>query len=152
MTSTQENTVKAATLLDQVQHVSAAVSVRDLDESVSWYVEKFGFAVQSSQDFPAISARVAYLRHRDVVLELIQATPAVGIERPAPPYNYAVRGYAQISLYVEDIYQARALAQAQGLPIVSDIVTAPELGVSVFLTKDLDGNYIEIAHSDWPTA
>lgn len=149
MTAPHATPTRAGTLLDLVHHVSAAVSVRELDRSVEWYTERLGFAVVSTQDFPAIDARVAYLRHGDTVLELVQSTPAVAVTRPAPPYNYVVLGWAQISLTVDDIQQARRMAEELGLTIVSDIVTAPDLGVSVFVTQDLDGNLIEVAQLDW---
>jgi lactoylglutathione lyase len=152
MTASQATPTRAGTLLDLVRHVSAAVSVRDLDRSVDWYTDKLGFDVVATQDFPAIGARVAYLRHGDTVLELVRSTPAVAVTRPAPPYNYVVLGWAQLSLAVDDIQQARLLAGERGLTIVSDIVTAPDLGVTVFVTQDLDGNLIEIAQLDWMTS
>lgn len=138
-----------ANLVRQVKRVSAALSVRDLDQSVQWYTTNLGFEVVASQDFPAINARVAYLRNRKVVLELVQASPSVHIERPAPPFNYVVQGFAQLALYVDDLEEAKSLALSQGLMLVSDIVSAPELGVQVFLIHDLDGNLIEFAQADW---
>lgn len=152
MTSTAETQVGKATLVDQVQHVSAAVSVRDLDASIKWYGEHLGFEVVVAQDFPAVSARLAFLRSGNVFIELVQSTPAVAITRPAPPLNYVVIGYAQISLYVADVEVARQLAQEQGLPIVTEITSVPDLGVAAFFTQDPDGNLIEIIHCDWATA
>ncbi|PPK70206.1 VOC family protein [Actinokineospora auranticolor] len=154
MTLTAGETVEAAqrALVRQVKQVSAAVSVSNLDDSIAWYADNLGFEVVTRQDFPAINARVAYIRNRKVVLELVQAEPAVRIHRPAPPFNYVVQGFAQLSLYVDDIATAKAQALAQGLSLVSDIVSAPDLGVQVFLLQDLDGNLIEVAQASWLAA
>ena len=136
-------------LTKSIKRVAVALSVRDLDASVQWYTAHLGFAVVAAQDFPAINARVAYIRSGKLIIELVQTTPSVRVERPAPPYNYTVQGYAQVALYVDNLQEAKDAALAQGLTLASDVVSAPGLGVQVFTVQDLDGNVIEIAHADW---
>jgi catechol 2,3-dioxygenase-like lactoylglutathione lyase family enzyme len=150
MTTTAGEATRAAkALTKKIKRVSVALSVRDLDASAQWYTEYLGFAVVAAQDFPAINARVAYIRSGKLVIELVQTTPSVRVERPAAPYNYTVQGYAQLSLYVDNLHEAKEAALADGLTLLSDVVSAPNLGVQVFLLQDLDGNVIEVAHADW---
>jgi catechol 2,3-dioxygenase-like lactoylglutathione lyase family enzyme len=136
-------------ILSTVQWISACLSVSDLDVSADWYIDKLGFETVLRQDFPALSARLAYLRHRDLVLELVESTPSAGIVRPAPPLHGLVRGISQITFYVPDIREAFAGVRAQGLPIVMDLVEVPQIGVSAFFTEDPDGNLIEFHQAAW---
>ena len=138
-----------APILSTVQWISVCISVRDLDDAVSWYTEQLGFAEVLRQDFPSLSAGLAYLRHGDLVIELVQSTPSAGVQRPAPPLHAVLRGISQLSLYVPDIHEALAAVKAKGLPIVMDLVEVPVIGVAAFFTQDPDGNLIEFHQADW---
>ena len=136
-------------ILSAVQRLSVCISVRDLDESVSWYTEQLGFKPVLRQDFPELSARLAYLRYRNLVVELVESSPSAGVARPTPPQHALVRGISQLTLYVSDARYALALVKANGLPIVMDLVEVPDIGVTAFFTQDPDGNLIEFHEAEW---
>jgi methylmalonyl-CoA/ethylmalonyl-CoA epimerase len=146
---TIEHDAPAPAILSTVQWISVCISVRNLDDAVSWYTEQLGFEQVLRQDFPALSAGLAYLRHGDLVIELVESTPSAGVERPAPPLHAVVRGISQLSLYVADAREALAAVKAKGLPIVMDLVEVPVTGVTAFFTQDPDGNLIEFHQADW---
>lgn len=145
---TSDNDTRPA-ILGAVQWLSACISVRDLDESVSWYTEQLGFEQVLRQDFPELSAGLAYLRYRNLVIELVESSPSAGVSRPTPPRHALVRGITQLTLYVPDAHHALALVKAKGLPIVMDLVEVPITGVTAFFTQDPDGNLIEFHQADW---
>lgn len=136
-------------ILSTVQWLSSCISVSDLTEAVTWYTEKLGFEVVLRQDFPELSAGLAYLRFGNLVIELVESTPSAGVSRPAPPRHATVRGITQLTLYVADAHHALALVKEKGLPIVMDLVEVPVTGVTAFFTQDLDGNLIEFHEADW---
>jgi lactoylglutathione lyase len=136
-------------VLDTVRRISACLSVSDLDASVRWYTERMGFAEVVRQDFPELHARLAYLRHGDLILELVQSSPTAGVTRPAPPGHTVVRGITQISLHVDDAKAAMREAEAAELPLVTGILEAPQIGVRAFFSQDPDGNLIEFHQADW---
>jgi len=136
-------------ILSAVQWMSVCISVSDLEASVNWYTGQLGFEPVLRRDFPELSAGLAYLRYRDLVIELVESSPSAGVTRPAPPRHALVRGISQISLYVPDIRHALELVEDRGLPIVMDLVEVPAMGVSAFFTQDPDGNLIEFHQADW---
>jgi catechol 2,3-dioxygenase-like lactoylglutathione lyase family enzyme len=145
MTSDNDTTA----ILSTVQWLSVCISVSSLDESVSWYTEQLGFEQVLRQDFPELSAGLAYLRHGDLVIELVESSPSAGVERPAPPRHALVRGITQLTLYVPDAHRALEQVKAKGLPIVMDLVEVPVTGVTAFFSQDPDGNLIEFHQADW---
>lgn len=147
--STVNDSTVETPFLAQVRLLSACVSVASLDASVDWYVERLGFEVLLTKDFPEMSARLAYLRYGDLVIELVESRPSVGIDRPPPSHHAMVRGVTQLTLHVADVRRARALAGARGLPIVMELTEVPEIGVAAFFTRDIDGTLIEIIQADW---
>ncbi len=137
-------------ILEGVQRISACLSVTDLDASVLWYTERMGFEEVLRRDFPDLNARLAYVRWGDLILELVQSTPSVGVSRPAPPAGHTiVRGITQVSLHVEDAQKAMEQVKEAGLPLLTDLIDAAPIGVKAFFSQDPDGNLIEFHQADW---
>ncbi len=137
-------------LLDGVRCISACLSVVDLDASLLWYTERLGFEEVLRKDFPELNARLAYVRHGELVLELVQSEPSVGVTRPAPPAGHIiVRGVTQISLHVDDAEKAMEQVKAAGVPPLTGLIDAAPIGVKAFFSEDPDGNLIEFHQADW---
>jgi catechol 2,3-dioxygenase-like lactoylglutathione lyase family enzyme len=129
--------------------LSACISVADVKRCAQWYVDRLGFEVVRWREFTEYAACVAYLRCRDLVLELVQTAGSVAVPRPGPPRHGSVRGISQITFYVVNIGDARNWVKERGLVVVMETVTVSDLGVSSFFIEDIEGNLIEFSCADW---
>jgi catechol 2,3-dioxygenase-like lactoylglutathione lyase family enzyme len=116
--------------------VSVRYLVTDVDESVAFYTEHFGFEVLTS--FPPAFADVARGR-----LRLLLSGPSSSAGRPMPDGRVPTPGgWNRIHLIVEDIEAEVERLRAAGLPFRNDVVTGP--GGKQILVDDPSGNPIEL--------
>ena len=116
--------------------VSVRYLVTDVDESIAFYTEHFGFELRSSH--PPAFADVARGR-----LRLLLSGPASSAGRPMPDGRVpGPGGWNRIHLIVDDIEAEVARLRAAGLPFRNDVVTGP--GGKQVLVDDPSGNPIEL--------
>ena len=116
--------------------VSVRYLVADVDESIAFYTEHFGFEVLTS--FPPAFADVARGG-----LRLLLSGPASSAGRPMPDGRVpGPGGWNRIHLIVDDIEAEVARLRAAGLPFRNDVVTGP--GGKQILVDDPSGNPIEL--------
>jgi catechol 2,3-dioxygenase-like lactoylglutathione lyase family enzyme len=116
--------------------VSVRYLVTDVDESIAFYTEHFGFEVLTS--FPPAFADVVRGR-----LRLLLSGPASSAGRPMPDGRVPEPGgWNRIHLIVDDIDAEVARLSAAGLPFRNDVVTGP--GGKQILVDDPSGNPIEL--------
>ena len=116
--------------------VSVRYLVDDVEASIAFYTEHFGFTVLSSM--PPAFADVVRGR-----LRLLLSGPASSAGRPMPDGRRPVAGgWNRIHLIVEDIAAETERLRAAGLTFRNDIVTGP--GGQQILIDDPSGNPIEL--------
>jgi catechol 2,3-dioxygenase-like lactoylglutathione lyase family enzyme len=116
--------------------VSVRYLVADVDESIAFYTEQFGFEVLTS--FPPAFADVARGR-----LRLLLSGPASSAGRPMPDGRVpGPGGWNRIHLIVDDIEAEVERLRAAGLPFRNDVVSGP--GGKQILVDDPSGNPIEL--------
>jgi methylmalonyl-CoA/ethylmalonyl-CoA epimerase len=128
-------------------HVS--FSVRDLDESMKWYGERLGFEAVFSMYIPQHRARLAFMRHGDFDVELVQhdETSPVPAERLNPHEDQKVQGTKHIAFLVEDVDAIVNRLRAEGVEILAEpkIMENKEAGVreKICFIHDCNGIAIE---------
>ena len=116
--------------------VSVRYLVADVDESIAFYTEHFGFEVLTS--FPPAFADVVRGR-----LRLLLSGPASSAGRPMPDGRVpGPGGWNRIHLIVDDIEAEVERLRAAGLPFRNDVVSGP--GGKQILVDDPSGNPIEL--------
>jgi len=116
--------------------VSVRYLVEDVDESIAFYTEHFGFEVLTS--FPPAFADVARGR-----LRLLLSGPDSSAGRPMPDGRVpGPGGWNRIHLIVDDIEAEVERLRAAGLPFRNDVVSGP--GGKQILVDDPSGNPIEL--------
>ena len=116
--------------------VSVRYLVADVDESIAFYTEHFGFEVLTS--FPPAFADVARGR-----LRLLLSGPDSSAGRPMPDGRVpGPGGWNRIHLIVDDIEAEVERLHAAGLPFRNDVVSGP--GGKQILVDDPSGNPIEL--------
>jgi catechol 2,3-dioxygenase-like lactoylglutathione lyase family enzyme len=116
--------------------VSVRYLVDDVEESIGFYTEHFGFTVLSS--FPPAFADVVRGR-----LRLLLSGPPSSAGRPMPDGRRPEPGgWNRIHLIVDDIAGEVDRLRAAGLTFRNDIVTGP--GGQQILIDDPSGNPIEL--------
>jgi lactoylglutathione lyase len=122
------------------------VSVADLDRSLAWYCEVFGFTPGHRFEIAAAQLRGAFaVGPGGVAVELLeQAGSRPGEERRDPPSANAIRGFNHICVAVDDLDTAYAWVLENGARPVWDPRDAPEAGVRMAYIADLDGNLVEL--------
>jgi catechol 2,3-dioxygenase-like lactoylglutathione lyase family enzyme len=116
--------------------VSVRYMVNDVQESIDFYTQHFGFTVLTS--FPPAFADVVRGR-----LRLLLAGPQSSAGRPMPDGRQpGPGGWNRIHLIVEDIEAEVKRLRAAGLSFRNDIVKGP--GGQQILIDDPSGNPIEL--------
>lgn len=110
--------------------------VRDVTQSIDFYVTKLGFKLEK-QFIPAM----AIVSHGDLTLWL--AGPAASASRPMPDGAQPVPGgWKRFVLNVDDLEAMLEVLRESGVAFRNDVVTGP--GGKQILVEDPSGNLIEL--------
>lgn len=131
-------------LIKPVHSVSFCLSVSNLDESVRWYSDVFGFKVQKEQQYPGMSVRLAFLELNGMCMELIESANFIREQRADPPLHAGKQGVSQLILEIDNVDEAAKKAKEHGITFAYQVTPVPELNMKSFLIRDNDGNIIEI--------
>ena len=122
-----------------------AVSVSDLDRSIKFYGENFGFKCDRIMDRPQGAGRVALLKKPGFAIEMFgYAGPS-----PLPDFHKSLEtdlriiGVKHFAIKVNDILDAADSLKNNGVEVVSPVAVGVR-GLRRFLVKDPDGLLIEI--------
>jgi catechol 2,3-dioxygenase-like lactoylglutathione lyase family enzyme len=123
-----------------------AVSVSDLDATVAFYGDAFGFVVETTASFPTIGIRTALLRlPSGARLELAESSISVPRPPSAGPADAAkTLGYYHWALEVEDLELACEAAAQAGVACLVPPSNAVREGMRYAYFADPDGNLIEV--------
>ena len=115
--------------------VNVRYMVDDVQQSVDWYVETFGFSV--------ILASPAFGSVQKGALRLLLSGKMSSAGRPMPDGRQpAAGGWNRFQVIVDDIEGEVARLRARGVSFRNDIVSGP--GGSQILAEDPSGNLVEV--------
>ena len=125
----------------RVHHLG--LSVPDLEASIKWYGDFFGFTVEKRMDVPPIHAKIAVLKRDDFRLELfeVEGASALPEERKDPDKDLMSHGWKHLSIEVADARKTLDSLKASGVEIAME--TEFE-GAPMGFIRDNAGNLIEI--------
>ncbi len=120
-----------------------AISVPDLNETVSWYQRILGFEMDYEDEIPAIGARIGHMKGPGCMLEIFQVQGAKPLpeERKMPNSDIMTHGNKHLSFGVEDGPAAKAEMEAMGVEVVFVAQVNNTYG---FFIHDNSNNLIEI--------
>ena len=125
----------------------AGASVSDLERSIRFYVDAFGFAVEERFAIPAGPVRGAVLVNgQGSRLELFHRHDS----EPGPPGHPVEstrrQGWFQVAFSVPDVPSAFARLLRAGATSVKEPFVAPDGRSMVAFVGDPDGNLLELIH------
>ena len=124
---------------------SVNLSVSDLDSSIAWYRDVFGFQEFYRNSYPEMQLEIAFLKQGEFEIELIKFGGSVaGTQCPDAPRHTAVRGITHVALRVPSLEKAISDLAAHGVKPVWGIKVFPELKMSVVFFRDPDGNQLKL--------
>lgn len=125
----------------RVHHMG--LSVPDLEASIKWYGEFFGFTVEKRMEIPPIHAKIAFLKRDDFRLELFEVEGAAALpeERKDPDKDIMTHGWKHLSIEVADVRKTLDTLKESGVEIALE--TEFE-GAPMGFIRDNAGNLIEI--------
>ncbi|SLN25104.1 putative lyase [Pseudooceanicola marinus] len=126
-----------------LHHVGATVS--DLDASIAWYRETFGFELLSTYGWPDV--RAAFIGRDDIRIELFQndAAAPMSDDRRRPDTNLRIGGIGHLALGVADLDAALADLRGRQVEIVAPPREVPDGSGSRFaFIHDNEGMLVEV--------
>jgi methylmalonyl-CoA/ethylmalonyl-CoA epimerase len=96
------------------------ISVRDMDEAITFWSEVFGFELDFKAELKPIRTTVAFLKRDGFRIELFEKYGAAAVpeERLKPNTDLLVQGTKHIAFSVEDVQDAAEKLHARGVRIV----------------------------------
>ena len=147
-----ENTQQNKNGLASFSLYNVAFTVTDLDKSIAWYKDIFGFELISRVTFsiPAGSAETAIIKSGDLRLELLQVENAKRIEElfAEAPQHLLIIGNKGLVLQVDNVAVATKELEEKGVTFVwKELYIAGDKMLCTMI-EDADGNKINIFQTD----
>jgi len=122
-----------------------AISVSNLDVSIDFYTELFGFTCERIIEMPNKAGRIALLKKPDFTIEMFQFTDVLPFPNDInmPLNDLKVIGVKHFALRVKDIWDAATFLKKHGVEFVNDPVIGAR-GFNRFFVKDPDGIPLEL--------
>lgn len=130
-----------AVFINGINHF--AISVANLEESIQWYSDVFGFTVIDRSEIPGANIKVSHMQGKGFILEIFEAADAAPLpeDRKIPNRDLLTQGNKHMSFGVPDGPKAKAELEAMGVEIA--MVAEVDGTYGVFI-RDNTGNLIEI--------
>jgi catechol 2,3-dioxygenase-like lactoylglutathione lyase family enzyme len=127
-----------------------AFTVKDIDATIKWYGDVFGFEVLKRASFDAIGAKVAFLNFADINLEILEISGQIRIPEmfANPPDHLLPVGNKTLVLKVKDLALATKELEEKGVEFAWKTLNLTEDGSPNTMIRDLDGNFISIFEAD----
>ena len=120
-----------------------AISVADLEETIKWYSDIFGFTVVNRSEIPGAGIRVAHMQGTGFLLEVFEAPGSAPLpeDRKIPNRDLMTQGNKHMSFGVPDGRKAKEQLEALGVEVAMVAEVDDTYGVFI---RDNTGNLIEI--------
>jgi len=124
------------------------ISVPDLESSIAWYQDIFGFSVAKRMEMGHASAKLVFIKKGDFYIELFEVKDANPLpdSRRYPSEDIKTHGTKHLALVVDDLPKVAAILKEKGVDIAGDNV---ERGGPLFI-RDNVGTLIEIVPTSAP--
>lgn len=124
----------------------SALIVSDMEASITWYSENFGFEVMNQVSSETKKFKIANLKREGALLELIELDSAITAKEllKDQPQGARLQGIFKIGFSVVDFDTWVARLKATGVEFQGDVVIDKTSGKKMLIVKDPDGNRIQL--------
>ncbi|AYB34862.1 VOC family protein [Chryseolinea soli] len=121
-----------------------ALSVKDIDLSVSWYENVLGFVLVSKTEFKAINAKGAFLDGMGIRLELLQPDRSIRLEEMCaePPEHFCPIGRKSLILIVNDLDELSTRLEGKDIDVIWQKLVICDDRIRNTMLRDVDGNFL----------
>tara|TARA_X000000950_G_C13661178_1_gene555973 strand:+ start:193 stop:759 length:567 start_codon:yes stop_codon:yes gene_type:complete len=134
-------------LLDLKSEFSVTLSVQDIERTVAWYVEAFGFEVDRKNVFEKFGTTVITVKGGEgsgIRIEFLKDEKFKSFKRPNPPGHSPLQGVSQIQFFVDNLKSFVEKVKKRGdIEIAWDFVDIKALRMKHFFIRDPEGNLIQ---------
>lgn len=122
-----------------------ALSVANVDSASAWYRDKLGFQVIANGEAPDKTAKFAFLKSNNSIIEIVQHREARSLADAAPSVkqSFQIHGIFKIGYTVEDLDSVYQYVKERGIPIAYDMMPAKDVPMRSFIIRDIEGNFIQ---------
>lgn len=128
-----------------IHHVGLVVS--DLERSLAWYHEYFGFELRARTSVPEKGLEFAYIRRGDFELELFMQSGSKRVHGRDVFEAFHQQGIPHLAFGSDDLDATYAWAKNENLTIILEPQSNDAMGVRYFFVVDPDGIQIEFVQS-----
>ncbi len=127
---------------DRLDHVAAGV--RDLDLTIAWWSDHFGFKREIGFEIPETGARGAFVRRGDIRIEFFQYPDPLPHSTERRDFAAALRegGFHHIALQVDDVEATLAELERRGVEVAFPLTMGPFGRYAI--VADPSGNFVEL--------
>jgi catechol 2,3-dioxygenase-like lactoylglutathione lyase family enzyme len=130
--------------LNDINSMNVCISVADIDATIAWYERILNFKLIQRLKMQALGAELAFLKYKNIEIELVALAVIDKFVRPPPPTEHLrLQGLSQISFRVDNVEKTMDLLRRKGINLIFGPVTVDELMISAFFIRDNEGNLIE---------
>ena len=126
-----------------------SIGVKDIDESITWYKKHLDFHLVFKMYIEAQRVHLAFVRHGQFEIELIQHDEAISllIKRPDPHNDREIIGAKHFAFLVEDVDSIYNRLKSEDVEVLFEPVIKEnkEEGVreKIFFIRDINGVKLE---------
>jgi methylmalonyl-CoA/ethylmalonyl-CoA epimerase len=126
------------------------ISVPDLEASIAWYRDMLGFSVIKRQTLDVVSAKIAFLKHGEFLIELFEIKDASPLpdDRRHPNRDICTHGTKHIAFSVDNVPKFIDSLKKRGVDIAMDVNMMGDKAMAFI--RDNSGNLIEIVEVGSP--
>jgi len=126
-----------------------ALIVQDMDQSLNWYQQHFGFQVDDVKVMEARGIKIANLSQGSTRLELIEFQDVINSNKAIEKLGSQTRvaGVFKIGFDVANFDNMVAEFRKAGVQFRGDVVEDPITGRNMVIVLDPDGNRIQLFES-----
>lgn len=119
-----------------------ALSVADLDRSIHFYSQHFGFAEVERLAIPPEGSALVFLEREGFRIELVQIAGSAPRTPPDPDNDASLRGLVKLGFAVTGINDLVERLRGAGVPIIVAPFDDDKRGFRGGIVRDPDGNMI----------
>lgn len=123
-----------------------AIIVNDMESSINWYSDHFGFKVLNSIESEERGFKQANLKRGQILIELIELESSLTPKKLLTNYpaKTKIDGFFKFGLIVSDFDRWVASLRDSKVEFYGDVVTDTVSGKRMVILKDPDGNRIQL--------